>query len=437
MRRETPFTDIVRHLVPVLRRPPGDVRLRPGRHRAGLAHGRLPDQPAQRLLRGRGRARDDPQAADHQHPRRAARRGRPVPPAARDHRRREPLRRRQPAQAGHHLAGAGDDRGPGDRPGPHGRAPGGHAAGSQPRPDAAGRSSSCATGTKLTAVQLLWRYHEHGRALPARTGMPGSSTTTPRRSCGGGRPCSTGSSATRARRRARSTGSPSSRCCRATSTATAWTGPTRGCGRSTSSGPTCGPTRGCSTGCAAAGRFEELVADAEVARGRARAARGHPGLLPGQVPGEVPRPDRGRVVGLGHLRHAGPAVAAAGADAGAAPGHEGDRRDPCSTAARTPQPCCVSWPPHRVRVALGSIHRSPGQTPKREVTPCRARSRADHSAARTRPTRRPSPRPPPPEASARKENLDSDIDSVLDEIDGVLESNAEEFVRGFVQKGGQ
>lgn len=32
---------------------------------------------------------------------------------------------------------------------------------------------------------------------------------------------------------------------------------------------------------------------------------------------------------------------------------------------------------------------------------------------------------------------DEDIDSVLDEIDGVLESNAEEFVKGFVQKGGQ
>jgi len=31
----------------------------------------------------------------------------------------------------------------------------------------------------------------------------------------------------------------------------------------------------------------------------------------------------------------------------------------------------------------------------------------------------------------------SDIDDILDEIDGVLESNAEEFVRGFVQKGGQ
>lgn len=30
-----------------------------------------------------------------------------------------------------------------------------------------------------------------------------------------------------------------------------------------------------------------------------------------------------------------------------------------------------------------------------------------------------------------------DVDDLLDEIDGVLESNAEEFVRGFVQKGGQ
>lgn len=31
----------------------------------------------------------------------------------------------------------------------------------------------------------------------------------------------------------------------------------------------------------------------------------------------------------------------------------------------------------------------------------------------------------------------ADVDDILDEIDGVLESNAEEFVRGFVQKGGQ
>lgn len=31
----------------------------------------------------------------------------------------------------------------------------------------------------------------------------------------------------------------------------------------------------------------------------------------------------------------------------------------------------------------------------------------------------------------------SNIDSMLDEIDGVLESNATEFVSGFVQKGGE
>jgi ubiquitin-like protein Pup len=30
-----------------------------------------------------------------------------------------------------------------------------------------------------------------------------------------------------------------------------------------------------------------------------------------------------------------------------------------------------------------------------------------------------------------------DVDGLLDEIDGVLESNAEEFVRGYVQKGGE
>lgn len=49
----------------------------------------------------------------------------------------------------------------------------------------------------------------------------------------------------------------------------------------------------------------------------------------------------------------------------------------------------------------------------------------------------PEPDPAPAAAAASKEALDSDIDDVLAEIDGVLESNAEEFVRGFVQKGGQ
>ncbi len=37
----------------------------------------------------------------------------------------------------------------------------------------------------------------------------------------------------------------------------------------------------------------------------------------------------------------------------------------------------------------------------------------------------------------RKERLDDDVDAILDEIDEVLEENAEDFVRSFVQKGGQ
>jgi len=37
----------------------------------------------------------------------------------------------------------------------------------------------------------------------------------------------------------------------------------------------------------------------------------------------------------------------------------------------------------------------------------------------------------------RKAAIDEDVDAMLDEIDEVLETNAEEFVRGFVQKGGQ
>lgn len=37
----------------------------------------------------------------------------------------------------------------------------------------------------------------------------------------------------------------------------------------------------------------------------------------------------------------------------------------------------------------------------------------------------------------RKEALDNDIDAVLGDIDDVLETNAEDFVRNYIQKGGQ
>ena len=36
-----------------------------------------------------------------------------------------------------------------------------------------------------------------------------------------------------------------------------------------------------------------------------------------------------------------------------------------------------------------------------------------------------------------KADLDTEVDSLLDEIDEILEVNAEDFVKSFVQKGGQ
>ena len=44
---------------------------------------------------------------------------------------------------------------------------------------------------------------------------------------------------------------------------------------------------------------------------------------------------------------------------------------------------------------------------------------------------------PATSSSDSKESHDADVDSILDEIDEVLEENAEDFVKSFVQKGGQ
>jgi ubiquitin-like protein Pup len=41
------------------------------------------------------------------------------------------------------------------------------------------------------------------------------------------------------------------------------------------------------------------------------------------------------------------------------------------------------------------------------------------------------------DVAERHEKLTEDVDAILDEIDDVLESNAEDFVRAFVQKGGE
>lgn len=43
----------------------------------------------------------------------------------------------------------------------------------------------------------------------------------------------------------------------------------------------------------------------------------------------------------------------------------------------------------------------------------------------------------PPAAAKQGDKIKAELDDLLDEIDSVLEDNAEEFVKGYVQKGGE
>ena len=60
-------------------------------------------------------------------------------------------------------------------------------------------------------------------------------------------------------------------------------------------------------------------------------------------------------------------------------------------------------------------------------SPAREATKTDVEASRSR----------RPATSERGEKIKAELDDLLDEIDEVLEDNAEEFVRNYVQKGGQ
>lgn len=74
---------------------------------------------------------------------------------------------------------------------------------------------------------------------------------------------------------------------------------------------------------------------------------------------------------------------------------------------------------------------------------------ATHEGGQSRPSRQPgtnqesaeadtaAPPAAADTAAERREKLGEDVDALLDEIDDVLETNAEDFVKSFVQKGGQ
>ena len=56
---------------------------------------------------------------------------------------------------------------------------------------------------------------------------------------------------------------------------------------------------------------------------------------------------------------------------------------------------------------------------------------------RPAPSRRTEDSEAAPAPAERGAALKSELDDLLDEIDGVLEENAEEFVKSYVQKGGE
>ncbi len=63
--------------------------------------------------------------------------------------------------------------------------------------------------------------------------------------------------------------------------------------------------------------------------------------------------------------------------------------------------------------------------------------RQEQQRRREREPEEPTPTPPPTTGGAAAQAQAAELDDLLGEIDSVLETNAESFVRGFVQKGGQ
>jgi ubiquitin-like protein Pup len=73
------------------------------------------------------------------------------------------------------------------------------------------------------------------------------------------------------------------------------------------------------------------------------------------------------------------------------------------------------------------------QTSRRTTTPMAERTQKQKST----PARTDEVVEEAPASTASGEKLKAELDDLLDEIDEVLESNAEDFVKSYVQKGGE
>ena len=335
MRRSTPFADIVRHLTPFF----VSRQVVTGAGRVGIGQDGRDDgfQLSQRadFFEVEVGLETTLKRPDHQHPRRAARRPGEVPPAARHHRRRQPGRDLDVPQGRHHRAGAVDDRGPVPR----------RATLTVDGPVSALRAVSHDPTLKQTldagrrpdahrASSSSWSTSTSPRST-SRTGTARTPTRRPSTCWPAGSRCWTGSSGTRCCAPPSSTGSPSSSCSSSTAQRDGleWDDAKLAADRlpvlrhPPGEGPL-PPAR----------RRRPDRAAARRRRGRrrdARAAGGHPRLLPRPLPRQVRRRRRRRVLGLGDLRPARPGVAAAGADASTRCAAARRTSGSCSTARET------------------------------------------------------------------------------------------------------
>lgn len=86
-----------------------------------------------------------------------------------------------------------------------------------------------------------------------------------------------------------------------------------------------------------------------------------------------------------------------------------------------------------------NIHRIPGRGPKRDALvripraadQTQTRKGTDKESSRAKETREPK------NLAEKGQELKEEMDRLVDEIDEVLEENAEEFVKNYIQRGGE
>ncbi len=192
----------------------------------------------------------------------------------------------------------------------------------------------------------------------------------------------------------------------------------------------------------AGGKVERLTTDTEVEDAVMNPPVDTRAYFRGRCIEQVPRCDRGGLMGLAHRRHRRRCLAAH-TDAGTTTRHEGTRRGTAGRVRRRGlagrEAAGLSPRPSGGRSsALGRTIRNPRVGWSHRKESCRAAgARAEEGPAQGRRRRRDRRRRRSGAVVSKAAELKEEMDDILDEIDSVLEENAEEFVKSYVQKGGE